>query len=137
MSGLASKLWRGVDVVGRLMAVAPFFGSATDHILQWKATADLIAQCGIPVSVVLVAIVIAAELGAEAAFLVGWRPHIAAMALAAFTLVAAAMFHLHPQEEVEMHLDFRDLALFGALLCFTARPWPRAEARRSRAATSS
>ena len=68
--------------------------------------------------VVLVAIVIAAELGAGAAFLVGWRPHIAAMALAAFTLVAAAMFHLHPQEEVEMHLDFRDLGALRRLIVF-------------------
>jgi putative oxidoreductase len=104
-----------------------FFGSAADHVMHWRTTADLIGQRGLPFSVALVVAVIVVETGGGLAFVIGWRPHFAALALAAFTIVATALFHLHPQNQMEMHLFFKDLSIFGALLCFAVRPWPRAE----------
>jgi putative oxidoreductase len=133
MRAFALRLRPWVDVLGRITLVALFLGSATGHIMHWRATADLITQRGLPLSVLLVAAVIVVELGAGVAFLVGWRPQLAALALAAFTIVATTLFHLHPQQEVEMHLFFKDLAICGALLCFAVRPWPRAEGRCSTA----
>jgi putative oxidoreductase len=123
------SLRQWVDVLGRVMLVSLFLGSAVDHLMHWRATADLIEQRGLPYSHVLVVAVIAVELGAGVAFVVGWRPQLAALALAAFTIVASTLFHLHPRDEGEMHLFFKDLAICGALLCFAVRPWPRAEGR--------
>ena len=121
------RLRAWVDIICRLMLVSLFLGSAADHVMHGGATADLIGQRGLPIAHVLVWGVIAVELGAGLAFVIGWRPHLAALALAAFTIVATTLFHLHPQDEAEMHLFFKDVAICGALLCLAVRPWPRAE----------
>ena len=128
-SRLSPSLRRGVDILGRTMLASLFLGSAVDHVMHGGATAGLIEQRGLPFSHFLVVAVIAVELGAGVAFVVGWRPQLAALALAIFTIVASTLFHLHPQDELEMHLFFKDLAICGALLCFAVRPWPRAEGR--------
>lgn len=64
----------------------------------------------------LLPLVIALEIGAGAALLIGWRIEYAAGALAAFCVAAALLFHLKLSIPAERTLFFKDLALAGGLL---------------------
>ena len=55
------------------------------------------------------------------ALLFGIRSRGAALGLAAFIIVATTLFHLQPDSETEMHMFYKDIAIFGALLVIAVR----------------
>jgi putative oxidoreductase len=61
-------------------------------------------------------LVIALEIGAGVALLIGWRITWAAGALALFCIIAAVVFHLDFANRAERTLFFKDLAIAGGLL---------------------
>jgi putative oxidoreductase len=61
-------------------------------------------------------LVIALEIGAGLALLIGWRITWAAGALALFCVIAAFVFHLDFANRAERTLFFKDLAIAGGLL---------------------
>jgi putative oxidoreductase len=66
--------------------------------------------------------VIALELGAGLAFLLGWRTRLAAWVLGAFTLCAGAIFHHAFHDPVQLALFMKNVAIAGGLLAFTVAP---------------
>jgi putative oxidoreductase len=64
--------------------------------------------------------VIALEVGAGVALLLGWRLRDAAGALGVFCLLTAFVFHHDLGDKAERSLFFKDLALAGGLLAMAA-----------------
>ncbi len=75
-------------------------------------------QFGVPTF--LLPAVIALELGAGLATLVGWRIRDAAAALGIFCVLTAALFHHQLGINAERTLFFKDLAIAGGLLVMAA-----------------
>ncbi len=61
-------------------------------------------------------LVIALELGGGIAVLIGWQTRWAAWALAAFTLVSAAIFHNKFGDQLQMIMFMKNLAIAGGLM---------------------
>jgi putative oxidoreductase len=76
------------------------------------------AACHVPPA--LLPLVIALELGAGIALLVGWQLTLAAGSLALFCVLTALVFHRNLADRAERTLFFKDMALAGALLVITA-----------------
>jgi putative oxidoreductase len=122
--GTQSGSWplsRIVEGVGRFLLVLLFLGSAVDHITNSAKTAGIIDARGLPIPHVLVWATVLVELVLSLALLFGFRSRIAALGLAAFTIVATTLFHLRPDSEPDMHMFYKDLAIFGALLVIAMR----------------
>ena len=71
----------------------------------------------------LLPLVIALELGAGIAVLLGWRVPYAAAALALFCLATAFGLHLDFADKAERSAFFKDLAISGALMVIAAGAW--------------
>lgn len=69
---------------------------------------------------VLLPLVVALELGAGAALLIGWQLPWSAGALALFCLGTALVFHLDLADKAERTLFIKDLAIAGALMVIAA-----------------
>jgi putative oxidoreductase len=78
--------------------------------------------------------VIALEIGAGVALLLGWRLVWSAGALAVFCVLTASIFHLNFAVPAERTLFFKDLAIAGGLLAIAAGAW---NGRRVKAADGS
>jgi putative oxidoreductase len=72
------------------------------------------------VPVILFPAVIALEIGAGAALLIGWHTDIAAAVLALFCLATALVFHRNFAERTERTQFSKDIALAGALAMLAA-----------------
>jgi putative oxidoreductase len=122
--GTPSGKWplsRIVDWVGRLFLVSLFLGSAVDSITNSAKTAAIVGARGLPIPQLLVWATVLLEVVLSLALLFGFRSRVAALGLAAFTIVATTLFHLHPDSEPEMHMFYKDIAIFGALLVIAMR----------------
>jgi putative oxidoreductase len=84
------------------------------------------AQFGVPAF--LLPAVIALELGAGLALLLGWRLREAAGALGIFCLLTAAIFHHQLWIKPELTLFLKDLAIAGGLLLLAVSAAARARA---------
>lgn len=67
--------------------------------------------------------VIALELGAGLAILLGWQLSFAAGTLALFCLATAFGFHFDFADKAERTLFFKDLAIAGSLMMIAATAW--------------
>jgi putative oxidoreductase len=122
--GTQSGRWplsRIVDGVGRFFLVLLFLGSAAGHITNSAKTAAIIGARGLPIPQLLVWATVLLEVVLSLALLFGFRTRVAALGLAAFTIVATTLFHLRPDSEPEMHMFYKDIAIFGALLVIAMR----------------
>lgn len=123
--GTQSGRWpcsRIVDTAGRLFLVSLFLGSAVDHITNSAKTVAIISERGLPMPPVLVGASVLVKVMFSLALLFEFRSRAAALGLAAFTIVATMLFHLQPGSETEMHMFFKDIAIFGALPVIAVRP---------------
>ncbi len=64
----------------------------------------------------LLPLVIALEIGGALAIIAGWQTRWAALALAGFTLVAAAIFHNDFADQMQSILFMKNVAIAGGLL---------------------
>tara|TARA_R110000772_G_scaffold172927_1_gene284830 strand:- start:1316 stop:1660 length:345 start_codon:yes stop_codon:yes gene_type:complete len=69
---------------------------------------------------ILLPLVIIVELGGGIAILLGWQTRIVAFLLAGFCLVAALLFHLQPDDQMQMILLTKNVAIAGGLLFLVA-----------------
>jgi putative oxidoreductase len=123
--------------IGRLLVVSPFLIAGPGKIMAPMATAAFIASGGLPESPALAIATGVFEVLAGLALLVGYKARWAALALAAFTLLASLLFHKYwaapvEQQFVQQLLFSKNIAIVGALLFIAATgagPWsaePRA-----------
>jgi len=132
-----NALQNPVALLGRLLIAALFIPAGIAKIGGFAGTAGYIASKGLPMPELGAVIAILVEVGVAAALLVGFKARWAALVLALFTLVAAAVFHnfwtLPADQQMVQQLMFtKNIAILGGLLAFVPF-WARAvslDARR-------
>jgi putative oxidoreductase len=117
-----------VTIIGRGLVATLFIFAGGAKIANPTPFLEHMTQFGVPT--VLLPPVIALELGAGLAILVGWRIREAAGALAVFCILAAAIFHYQLWIKPERTLFFKDLAIAGGLFLMAANA-----ARRGRSSS--
>ncbi|MCC8956696.1 DoxX family membrane protein [Bradyrhizobium sp. Pear77] len=110
-----------VTIAGRSLLALLFILAGAAKIAGPKPFLDHMEAHHIPG--MLLPLVIALELGAGLALLIGWQPSFAAGALALFCLATAFGFHLDLADKAERTLFFKDLAIAGGLMVIAASAW--------------
>jgi putative oxidoreductase len=104
-----------LDLAGRILLAQIFVLSGLSKLgAGYAATQGYMASAGVPG--VLLPLVIALELGGGLALMAGFYTRWAALALAAFSLLAAAMFHADFGDRMQSILFMKNLAIAGGLL---------------------
>ena len=82
-----------VQLAGRLCLALVFFAAGISKIPDWSSMMTLMQSRDLPVPDLLLGAAAALQIGAGALLLLGWHTRLAALALAAFTVVATILFH--------------------------------------------
>jgi putative oxidoreductase len=105
-------------MIGRTLLALLFILAGAAKIAGPQPFLDHMAAHHIPG--VLLPLVIALELGAGAALLVGWQLPLSAGALALFCIATALVFHLDLADKAERTLFIKDLAIADGLMVIAA-----------------
>jgi putative oxidoreductase len=109
---------KSADLVGRILIAAMFIDAGVPKIGAFAATQAYMASAGVPGA--LLPAVIALEVLGGIALILGYRTRIVAMVMAAFTVLAALLFHSAP-DQVQHILLMKNIAIAGGLLILVAR----------------
>ena len=120
-----NTLQNPLALVSRLLLAALFLPAGLSKIGGFEGTAGYIASVGLPMPTVGAAVAIAVEVLGAVALILGLGTRWAALALAAFTLVASFFFHnfwaMPAEQQMMQQLMFgKNLAITGGLLAFAA-----------------
>jgi putative oxidoreductase len=112
-------------LVGRILLALMFVVAGVGKIGGFDGTVGYIASKGLPLPVVLAAGTVALEIVAGVALIVGYKARWAALALAAFTLLATVIFHAYwampaEQQMVQRLMFLKNIAVTGGLLAVFA-----------------
>lgn len=112
-------------LLGRILLSLIFITSGFGKIGGFDGTVGYIASKGLPMAAVVAALTIVVELGGGLAVAVGFLTRWAALALAAFTVLAALIFHTYwavPPEQVMMQqINFwKNISIAGGFLVLAA-----------------
>lgn len=107
-----------VTIFGRTLLALLFILAGAAKIASPQPFLDHMAAHHIPGA--LLPLVIALELGAGIALLIGWQLPLSAGALALFCVATAFVFHLDLADKAERTLFVKDLAIAGALMVIAA-----------------
>jgi putative oxidoreductase len=106
------------DLAGRVLLAALFLVAGFGKIGAYAGTQAYMASKGVPGA--LLPLVIALELGGGALVVAGLWTRAAAFALAAFSVLAAAIFHANFADQMQQILLLSDLAVAGGFLVLAA-----------------
>lgn len=117
-----------LNFAGRCLLAAIFLVSGVRKILAFGAVSGMMAGKGFPMPDVVLAATIALEILGGLMLIANWQARAAALALAAFTLVAGAIFHGFwghfnappPQFNNELNHFLKNVAIVGGLLLVAA-----------------
>ena len=104
--------------LGRLLIAAIFIMAGIQKIPGYAGTQGYMESMGVPGE--LLPLVIIIEIFAGLAVLLGWKTRFAAVALAGFTILAAAIFHSNFADQMQFILFMKNLAITGGLLLLFA-----------------
>lgn len=116
-------------LIGRIGLSAIFLWSGIGKIAGYAGTAAYMQSKGVPG--MLLPGVIALEIVAALAIIVGFQARLAALALAAFTVAAGLLFHYNPDNQGEMIQLMKNVAIAGGLLAIAAAGPGRIALRRN------
>ena len=122
---MLNNIQNPLALLGRLLLALMFITSGFGKIGGFEGTAGYIASKGLPMASVVAALTILVELGGGLAVAVGFLTRWAALALAAFTVLAALIFHTYwavPPEQVMMQqINFwKNISIAGGFLVLAA-----------------
>jgi len=106
------------SLLGRTGLSLIFIISGLGKIAAYAGTQQYMASAGVPGA--LLPLVIALELGGGLAILGGLFTRWTALALAGFTLVAAALFHNNLGDQVQGIMFWKNVAIAGGFLLLAA-----------------
>jgi putative oxidoreductase len=110
---------------GRILLALIFLLSGIGKLRGFEGTVAYISSAGLPLASLAAAGSLTLEIVASVALIVGYRTRWAALALAAFSLLAAFLFHnwwaMPPESQVVQQILFlKDVAIAGGLLLLAA-----------------
>jgi putative oxidoreductase len=114
------------DPLARILISIIFLLSGVMKLMNFNATAGMLAQKGLPLATVATAIVILIEIGGAAAIIIGWKTKIAAAIQFVYLIAATLMYHnfwAAPPEMHDMQMGnfLKNLAILGGLLILATR----------------
>ena len=104
--------------VGRVLIALIFFMSGINKIFAYAGTQGYMEAMGVPGSLLLLVIII--EVLGGLAVIIGWQTRLAALALAVFSIVAAAIFHGNFEDQIQFIMFMKNIAIAGGLLLLVA-----------------
>ena len=107
---------RYASLVGRLMIGLPFAMSGFGKLAAYGATTAYIASAGLPVPPLAYAIAVLVELGGGLLLIAGYQARSVALAMAIFSLAAAASFHNNFADQNQMIHFLKNVMMAGGLL---------------------
>jgi putative oxidoreductase len=112
-------------LVGRVLLALMFVTAGFSKLTALEGTAGYIASVGLPAPMLLAVAAGVLELVAGVLIIVGWQARWAALALAAFTIVASVLFHNYwamPADKAFMQqlMFMKNLSVTGGLLVLFA-----------------
>ena len=107
-----------VSLIGRILLSVIFIASGSQKIMGYDGTVAYMANFGVPA--LLLPAVIALELGGGLMILFGLWSRWAALGLAIFTIIAAAIFHSNFADQMMAVMFMKNLAISGGLLLLFA-----------------
>jgi putative oxidoreductase len=113
------------SLVGRLLLAAVFLPAGLSKITGFAGTVGYIGSVGMPLPTASAVAAIAVEVLGGLALVFGFQTRIAALVLAAFTLVASFFFHNfwtlpEAQQMMQQLMFFKNIGLVGGLLTLAA-----------------
>ena len=108
-------------LIGRVLLALMFLMAGFSKLGGLEGTAGYIASKGLPMQQLLAIGAAVLELVAAALLIVGWQARWAALALAAFTLLASVLFHNfwalpEAQKMMQQQAFMKNIAAIGGLL---------------------
>ncbi|WDE09999.1 DoxX family protein [Thalassomonas haliotis] len=104
---------------GRFLIALIFLMSGVNKIFSYAGTQGYMEAMGVPGF--LLPLVIITEVFGALAIILGWKTQIAALALAGFSLVSAALFHADFSDQMQMILFMKNVAIAGGFLILIAQ----------------
>lgn len=95
--------------LGQIFLLSGFF-----KISGYEGTQGYMEAMGLPG--MLLPLVILLEVGGGLAIVAGWQTRLVSMVLAAFTLVAAVIFHSNLSDQMQMIMFMKNIAITGGLM---------------------
>jgi len=103
-----------INLLGRILLAHIFLLAGINKISGYAGTQGYMEAMGVPG--MLLPLVILLEIGGALALIIGWQTKWAAYALAAFTLVAALIFHHDFSNQMQTIMFMKNLSMTGGLL---------------------
>ena len=130
-----NAITRFASPLGRVFIAAIFINSGISKISGYAGTQGYMESQGVPSE--LLPLVILVEVVAGLAVVVGWQTRIAAFLLAGFTLLAALLFHLDFDDQMQTIQFMKNVAIAGGFLLLVAHgPGPLSIDNRKTASES-
>lgn len=106
------------QLVARLFLGQIFLLAGLSKIGAYEGTQGYMEAMGVPGALLFLVIIL--EIGGGLAIIVGWQTRWASYALAAFTVVAALVFHRDFGNQMEMVMFMKNIAIAGGFLALSA-----------------
>lgn len=103
-------------LIGRILLSIIFIMSGLQKFGSIEGTAGYIGSVGLPAGVLLAWAAAIVETVGGIAILIGFQTRLAALALAGFCLVAGALFHFDPSDQMQMISFMKNVTIAGGFL---------------------
>jgi putative oxidoreductase len=122
---MSKSIENSLSLAARILFVVMFLPAGISKLTGFAGTVGYIGSVGLPLPAVGAVLALAVEIIGSLALLAGFGTRIAALVLAAFTLVASFFFHAFwavpaDQAFVTQLLFFKNIAVVGGLLALAA-----------------
>lgn len=122
---MIDKLQNPLAFTGRLLLAALFLPAGLGKLTGFAGTVGYVSSVGLPMPQVAAAAALVIEVAGGVALVAGYRTRVAALVLAAFTLIASVFFHNYwaapaDAQMVQQLLFFKNVAVVGGLLTLAA-----------------
>lgn len=107
------------QLIARILLAQIFLISGISKIFGYANTQAYMESTGVPG--ILLPLVILLEIGGALALVLGWQTRWAALALAAFTALAAIFFHTDFSDRIQTIMFMKNWAMTGGLLLLAAQ----------------
>jgi putative oxidoreductase len=123
---MSKSLQNALTLASRLLFVVFFLPAGIGKLTGFTGTVAYIAAAGLPLPALGAVLALVVEIVGSLALLAGFGTRIAALVLAAFTLVASFFFHAYwavpaDQAYVTQLLFWKNIAVVGGLLALAAQ----------------
>ncbi|MGD8853936.1 MAG: DoxX family protein [Gammaproteobacteria bacterium] len=114
----SSTTTAATQLSGRVLMSVIFITAGVSKIGAYAGTQGYMESMGVPGG--MLPLVIALEVGAGLAVLLGWQTRISAFLLAGFSVLSALIFHANFGDQMQSILFMKNLAMAGGLLMLVA-----------------